>query len=199
MNLKKNLLKVLAIVMFVVIAGAQGGVYAAQIADGGKAYFGLEALMTKTNVGYSVFKPGEPNASKIWNIIRYTDGNYNQYYEGKDANIYCLKANVGFTQDAHSGKRQAEYDTYYNMKTERESIKAHNTVLQGLVEQNIQDTGVNRYNAILALLDRLYLPGESTEEDKQALTKKILDFISDFLYTFHMLVNQKVLIMMHLI
>ena len=177
MNLKRNLLKAVIIAMFVISIIAQGsGVYAAQLADGGKAYFGLEALMTKTNVGYSMHAPNTNNASRIWNIIRYTDGNYNQYYEGKDANIYCLKSNVGFAQDAVSGKRQAEYDTYYNMKTERDSIKAHNTVLQGLVEENIQDTGVNRYNAILALLDRLYLPGESTETDKTALINKILAY-----------------------
>ena len=101
-------LKTIMKIFFIFIV-AQGNVYATQLPGGEKAYFGLEALMTSTNVGYSMYAPKTNNASRIWNIIRYTDNNYKEYYDGKDANIYCLKSNIGFATDEDSEKRQAEY------------------------------------------------------------------------------------------
>ena len=80
--------------------------------------------------------------------------------------MYCLKAGVGFT----STQKIVEYDLFYDMKTERDQMKAKYEVLKSIVDGTItlsDNTVINKYDAILALGDMLYLHGE-TEEQKTA-------------------------------
>ena len=64
------------------------------------------------------------------------------------------------------------------MKIQRDDIKAQNEILKDLVEKDITEGSItfNRYDAILAVLDMLYLPGESTEADKTNLINEILNY-----------------------
>ncbi len=176
MNLKKNLVKIIAIILFAIFAIAPAKeIYATEQSPA--VWMGLVPLMTHSqpNLGYSINKPGEDGAAQIWNIVKYQSAEASEY---TDANIYCVKAGVGFTSASrqHDGNKKASYDRYYDMKTERTNIAQQNTVLSELVSKTITESNLqySRYNALLALLDRLYLPGESTENERKELIYKVL-------------------------
>ena len=167
--MKKNIIRVL-IILFLVTTCMAFVSYGATTQT--PIYLGLSELRTIStpNFGYSI---GDPNSSaesgtavKLWNIVKYSTATSNDPTEG---NIYCLKAGVGFTDTTQN----ATYNIFYDMKTEKEQIKAQNDVLAELVEgtQIELDDGstVDRYNAVLALLDMLYYYGESNEGDKTEL------------------------------
>ena len=124
-------------------------------------YFGITELRTLStpNLGYAI---GDPNtngvtgsAAKIWNIIKYSSSNFT---DPKEVNVYCIKAGVGFSDV----KKNAEYNLSFNMYTEREEIAKQNDVLNKLVNGG-------HYNNLLAIADIIYLPGVSTENEKNAL------------------------------
>lgn len=177
MNLKKMLLSVVTIMMFVVFILAQSTVYATTLQAGQEVYMGIIELMTNDtpNMGYAISDPNQANAAKIWNIVKYKSSTSSEY---DDTNIYCVKAGVGFTQTDNGTIKRAAYNVFYDMKTERDAIKAQNDILKELVEKNITENGttINRYDALLAVLDRLYLPGESTAVEKEELINTILQY-----------------------
>lgn len=124
-------------------------------------YFGITELRTLStpNLGYAI---GDPNsngvtgsAAKIWNIVQYNSSNFN---DPKEVNVYCVKAGVGFSDV----KKNAEYNLSFDMYTEREEIAKQNDILNKLVNGG-------HYNNLLALADLVYLPGVSTEAEKNAL------------------------------
>lgn len=172
MKLKKVLLSLTAIIVFVIFILVQSSVYATTLTSGQEVYMGITELMTNDtpNMGYALARPGSSGVGpvKIWNIIKYKSATSSEY---EDGNIFCLKAAVGFTETEDGVRKRAAYDVFYDMKTERETIKTQNDILKGLVEGTITENGttINRYDAILAVLDRMYLPGESTEEEKKKL------------------------------
>ena len=120
-------------------------------------YFGLTALRSETNMGYAMGNP-DSGAEKIWNIVQYTDNSY-QYFT--EANVYCIKADTGFTNT----NKTDVYNVSYNMKTERQAIASKNDILKGLVEDG-------QYDNLLALADILYIPGVSTEAEREQLLEK---------------------------
>ena len=126
-------------------------------------YFGITELRA-SGMGYSIGDPdangtaGNAEAAKIWNIVQYSGPSATGYTE---TNVYCIKAGVGFTEGAGTDEIQ-EYDVKYNMYTDRTSIATQNDVLNGLVNGGY-------YNELLALLDILYIPGESTDAEKEQL------------------------------
>ena len=175
MNLKKKLLSLVTMVVFVVLVTVQGVTYAETLPAGQEVYMGIKNLMenNEPHMGYSINTAGTDNGVKIWNIVRYDSATSPTYHNN---NIYCLRSGVGFTGTSAKDGERRSYNVNYNMKTDREAIRTHkdktgaqNTVLQQLVEANIKDTDVNRYNAVLAVLDQLYLPGKSTEDEKKEL------------------------------
>lgn len=190
MNLKKLLLTLVTIAIFGVFVAVQGVTYAKTLPTGQEVYMGVREFMENSTpaMGYGINIPGNANGARIWNIVRYDSASSTTYHND---NIYCVKAGVGFTEaspnDGESKKRKP-YNVSYNMKTEREAIRTHkdktgtqNTILQGLVEGNITENGatINRYNAILAVLDNLYLPGESTEEEKKELIYTLIKCVNN--------------------
>lgn len=184
MNLKKVLLSLTATIVFVIFMLVQGSVYATQLASGQEVYMGITELMTNDtpNMGYALAKPGSSGVGpvKIWNIIKYKSSTSSEY---EDGNIYCVKAGVGFTETEDGALKRQPYDVFYDMKTERDAIKTQkniageqNEILKGLVEGTITENGttISRYDALLAVLDRMYLPGESTEAEKKELIYTII-------------------------
>ena len=175
MNLKKLVISLITISIFVAFIFSQNMVFATVTEN--PIYLGITEIMTRNepNMGYAI---GDPNtnqqtgmAAKIWNIVKYSSESSKDLTQ---ANIFCVKAGVGFSDT----KRREKYDVFYNMKTERETIKAQNDVLKELVEGTIKDGDktISRYDALLAAIDMLYLPGKSTEAEKTQLLNDIIEF-----------------------
>ncbi len=188
MNLKKLLLSLISVAIFGVFITVQEVTYAKTLPAGDEVYMGVRELMENSTpaMGYGINQPGQANGAYIWNIVRYDSSTSTTYHND---NIYCIKAGVGFTEAGTSSAetlKRRPYNVNYDMKTEREAIRTHkdktgaqNTVLQGLVEGNITvgGTTINRYNAILAVLDNLYLPGKSTANEKKELIYNVFKTI----------------------
>lgn len=179
MNLKKiqlTLITVMVFLVFLVFILTQSTAYATTLQSGQEIYMGITELMTEDtpNMGYAINKPGSENAAKIWNIVKYKSSTSSEY---EDGNIYCVKAGVGFTRTDNGTIKRAAYNVFYDMKTERDAIKEpKNEILKALVEKTITENGttINRYDALLAVLDMLYLPGESTAAEKTKIIDTIL-------------------------
>lgn len=187
MNLKKKLLTVTAIVVFVIFMGIQSASYATQLTTGQERYMGILEFMRHNEpyMGYAINIPTGDNASKIWNIVKYKSSSEDSGIE--DGNFYCLRAGLGFFNGTtvEVGKPKP-YNVYYDMKTEREEIKKQSQTniqdpkdtLQELVEGTTTDN-IKKYNAVLAVLDNLYLPAKPTDdsEKKQVAEKKKKELI----------------------
>ena len=177
MNLKNKVMATIIVSIISIFVIMQNISYATTLETGKEVYMGITELMNNDtpNIGYAINTPGTGNGAKIWNILRYKSSTSSEY---EKANIYCVKAGVGFTQTDNGTIKRAPYDVFYDMKTERDSIKAQNEILKDLVERNITEGSItfNRYDAILAVLDMLYLPGESTQADKTDLINEILNY-----------------------
>ena len=97
--------------------------------------------------------------------MQYDNATSNTY---KEVNVYCVKAGVGFTEGAGTKEIQ-EYNLYFDMYTERDEIAKQdsdtNQVLYNLVNGG-------HYNELLALANIIYIPGESTQAEKEALLKE---------------------------
>ena len=145
-------------------------------------YFGITEKMTYNDpsLGYAIENPNDPqkNAIKLWNFIKCKSSNPGDGIE--DVYAYCLKAGIGFSTAAQSGTAEARpYDVYYDMKTEKDLIKAQNNILRDLVEKQItldDGTQINIYDALLAVIDMMYVPGESEESEKENLINAVLEY-----------------------
>ena len=127
-------------------------------------YIGITERKVESGFGYAIGNPNSGGA-KIWNLIEYENSASSAYSEN---NIYCLKAGVGF----ENVDKKAMYNVFYDMKTEKTSIAAENSILKNLVEGKIQlddGTTINQYSAILAILDMFYYDGVSDTEYKENL------------------------------
>ncbi len=124
-------------------------------------YFGITELR-ESGMGYSIGDPGVNGttgpAAKIWNIVQYSGPDTD---DPTETNVYCIKAGVGFVS-GEGIKGTQEYNVKFDMYTEREAIAAQNSILNGLVNGG-------HYNELLALANLIYIPGESTEEEKTQL------------------------------
>ena len=155
--MKKNhfLVQIIIFILFLISGLLSNKVKAAPLDP--PLYFGLTALRSETNMGYAMGNP-DSGAEKIWNIVQYTDNSYKYFTE---ANVYCIKADTGFTNT----NKTDVYNVSYNMKTERQAIASKNDILKGLVEDG-------QYDNLLALADILYIPGVSTEAEREQLLEK---------------------------
>ena len=189
MKIKKVFIMLSTIFLFLAIVSLKNTVFAED-----EIYLGINEVMqenedeyvvnnpsiTNGTIGYSIKNPfangtGGGSAAKIWNIQEYTSDADDALLKanGKE-NIFCVKAGVGFS---NTNSRQT-YDRSYNMMTQRNDIKSQNEILRELVEEQITINGntVNRYNALLAALDMLYLPAISEEEQKEQILNTILNY-----------------------
>lgn len=167
MNLKKSLLSISMIILMVLTTLIPTIAFAAD-----ELYLGITEL-NDNDWGYSIGDPNTNgttgNAHKIWNILEYVSAEDGAELKANgNKNIFCVNAGIGFNDT----NKRGVYNVSYNMKTEREKIKAQNDVLKALVEGTIPgndaNTTVSKYDALLALSDMLYL-AEDSEADKIAL------------------------------
>ncbi len=184
MNLRKTLFRLTILIIFVAFILLQNAVYAETIVQPKSKWMGITELMSDNPAfGYSINLPnneaGIKRGAKIWNIVVYPNGNNTSTVQNNE-NIYCLKEGQGFTSS--SGARIQEYTQSFNMKTQRNQIKEEatgNQTIASLMEKTITENGktINCYDAVLAVLDMLYLPNR----DDEALTErnKIYDLIVD--------------------
>ena len=161
----KKIIKTLMLIVFIAcLAFIPTFASAAEITP--PLYFGINEM--RGELGYAIGNPnangteGNANAAKIWNILQYSDSNGNG---PTDANIYCVKAGVGFTEGAGTKEIQ-EYNLQFDMYTERTAIAVVDAdssgVLNGLVNGG-------HYNELLAVANLIYIPGESTEQEREQL------------------------------
>ncbi len=183
MSVKENLLKLVTIVLCIIFVASQGCVLATQLPNGDKAYFGVSPQMPDGK-SYAL---STNESVKFWNILRYASDPATKglqaktalYSENGNNNIYCIKQGVGFG----SGEPSSDsYDTYFNLETKsgREDFKSntHNESAKKLKDTSINGTDYTALDALVALLDSLYLPDESTEEKKE-LIQRILTYYTD--------------------
>ncbi len=176
MNLKKILTTLITIMVFAIfMLGEAIMVYATEQTP--PVWMSISDFMVESPpFGYSIGLPGNGGV-KLWNIKKQLSENAG--YEKAD--IYCIKEGVGFTTASSSGSvRKQSYNRHYNMKTERNTIKSENqnTETTKLVDGTI-DGGISQYNALLAVLDMLYLPSQYTAEEKETEKQNIVDIIKD--------------------
>ena len=171
MNRKNLLLSIVALIVIMIVSLLPTTVNA-QVANT-PLYLGITELRTNDspNMGYAI---GDPNdngsgtnatAAKLWNIreLESADDKAPEKTNG-NKNIYCIKAGVGFS-DTH---KSATYNIFYDMKTERTTIP-ENVINYKNAEITVDEVTVNRYDALLALADMLYLiDGEDNKEERLA-------------------------------
>ena len=176
MKFKKIVLSLGLAIMLIMVIATQSVVLAAVAST--PLYLGISEERTNDtpNMGYAIGDPNtntetEANAAKIWNILEYTGVDTDAALKADGSkNIYCVKAGVGFSDT----KKRASYNIFFDMKTEREDIKAQNEVLKTIVEGTIpinETTSVSKYDALLALGDMLYLAEDGEAERTEYLER----------------------------
>lgn len=164
MNLKRICTSLIIAILSIVLMAGSTTVLATTATT--PLYLGVVELRTNNNpnMAYSIEDPNA-NGHIIWNIVKYASSESENYVS---QNIYCVNPSIGF----NSNGLKDEYDTYYNMKTESDTVKG----LSSITDQTItldDNTTISSYNAILALGDMLYLPGDSTVKEKEDLLKVV--------------------------
>ena len=167
MSMKKIMKILMAILLIICSAMIPSVVKAAELVP--SLYFGITELREETGMGYSIWDPdsnGETGiAAKIWNIVQYSGPNTN---DPTEANVYCVKAGVGFTE-GQGTKEIQEYNLQFDMYTERDAI-AKQDADTSKVLYNLVNGG--HYNELLAIANLIYIPGESTEAEKETLLRE---------------------------
>ncbi len=173
MNRKNLLLSIVALIVIMIVSFLPTTVNA-QVANT-PLYLGITELRTNDtpNMGYAIGDPTnngdgsevDANAAKLWNIreLESAEQNAPEKTNG-NKNIYCVKAGVGFS-NTH---KTATYNIFYDMKTERASIP--DKVIDYKNSQiTVDGVTVNRYDALLALADMLFIiDNNNTEEERLA-------------------------------
>ena len=164
MSNQKIIKGLIAILLIVCVAMIPSMVNAAELNP--SLYFGITELRSETGMGYAIENPntnGETGtAAKIWNIVQYSGENTN---DPTEVNVYCVKAGVGFTEGAGT-KQVQEYNLYFDMYTERDAIASQDANTSQVLF-NLVNGG--HYNELLALANLIYIPGESTQAERQQL------------------------------
>ncbi len=160
-NLKKIIIITLMLMIVFSLVSITNKVYAADEI----LYLRIQELMTESepDKGYAIGNPNAngvtPTAMKLWNIVRSNAG----YTSVEESDIYCIRAGQGFTNQSNASTD--EYPNSFDIIAEKNAI-LNNGILTGEFTTQIDGTEytVNVYNAILALLDTIYLahPESST-------------------------------------
>ena len=162
---KKNILFTLAsILMISVLMVVPTQVKAANLTN--TIYFGVQEFRSGTtpnNLAYGINDPyangattEEMKGTKIWQIVKYNSSTGGNYTTG---NYYCVRSGVGF----RNVNDIATYNRSYDLKSDKNAIlNSGNKYLKNIVENGY-------FNNLLALTDLLYLDGETTEQEREAL------------------------------
>lgn len=142
-------------------------------------YFGITELRA-SGKGYSIGDPqgngGTGTSAKIWNIVKYSGPDTN---DPTEVNVYCVKAGIGFTAGVGI-KGTQEYDLKFDMYTERDEIAKQDESTTNKYLYNLVNGG--HYNELLALANLIYIPGQSTDSEKEYLLREsgVLDIQQEY-------------------
>ena len=182
MKSKKGLLLVVLVIISMLGVLFGSTMSYANDASSNPLYLGITEMDLENNIGYAIGNPNSggvtSNAAKIWNIVKYSTETSN---DPTEADIYCLKAGIGF----RNVDKRATYDVFYDMKTQKSLIRDQNEILQKLVNGQIQlddGTTISQYSAILAVLDMFYYRDTSTSQEKEALLAEALKNMPNYQY-----------------
>lgn len=134
-------------------------------------YVGLSRVIPNTNFGYAINDPTvvTTNAGKtIWSIVSYTDNTFGVINDFSKTNLYCLKAGAGFYNDAGSSDNSAKktYKRLCSINDKDQLLASTHTYVKEIANSS-------NYNSIRWILDNMYVKGESTEQDKISLFKRV--------------------------
>lgn len=135
--------------------------------------------LRKSGGGYviDVSENGDPAYRPIWKIVSYPDtGSTSANYDNA---FYCIKAEVGFGE-SYPSEEKKEYIMYNGQRNNMKIKKADGNGYDVLDRLNLinnahpgnSQLSLESYNKILWIFDNMYLPGKSSEQDKQALIQK---------------------------
>ena len=117
-------------------------------------------------IRHKVGNEQEPSKA-IWDI-RLQSGSSTEF--DPNSRVFCLNSEIGFAQGEDT------YNYYYDMKKDEASVKALSS-MAGTIK-NIESADHSQiliYNAILALGDMVYIPGKSSDADREALLNKVIE------------------------
>ena len=113
------------------------------------------------------------NDRDIWKIVAYGESGYNY-----DNAIYCIKAGPGFGGTITSPTERRTYSGPYDMKDLSLIPDNYKTLLPSdeAITEEIDGVEItySKYNAILWILDNMYLPKHADEEERQAMRDGLL-------------------------
>lgn len=141
------------------------------------------------NLGLTEYRPeadGKNYSYKItpgkivWKVAKYeTAGVISTQNPSYEKSIYCVRAEHGFFDAANNGNLPTEtrkYDVAFNLKTQKDAIKAYyNNDTTGVLK--VLEDGT--YNKILWILDNMYIKEVSSEEAKANLLKSASEYYFD--------------------
>ena len=144
-------------------------------------YLGAQEFRKNTtpeNMAYAIGTPDKNGSTiesivgeKIWKFVSYKSIDASDVNYDDQTQYFCAKGGVGFR---NTGEK-AIYDKSYNFVTDRYiMLQTKNDVLKSILTLDN-----NVYYNIIALAELLYIPGQSTEEDKQELLDAAKIYIPD--------------------
>lgn len=177
MTKKKKFLSIICVLLLgIVVFYSSVSLCASVTAPSTPLYLGITELRTKSapNMGYAI--GGNPldgnngtNAARIWNIVPYQNLNGTNIRTDIEGSFYCIKAGVGF----RTTNDRPIYNQSINFR-ERETISNNSF-------SNINFLAGDNYNKLLAMMDILYIPGMSTEDEKMNLLNNsgVLNYLEE--------------------
>ena len=113
------------------------------------------------------------NDRDIWKIVAYGESGYNY-----DNAIYCIKAGPGFGGTITSPTERRTYSVLYDMKNLGLIPDNYKNILPSdeLITEEIdgQEITYSKYNAVLWILDNMYLPKHTVIEEREAMRDGLL-------------------------
>ena len=145
----KNVVLIVLLIIFILGITAQTNTYAATSMELG--------ILSIREGGYGY----QANLKNVWKIVEYENGKYN--FENA---IYCMKGGAGFGGNSYIENRT--YNLSYDLKKYGSIPSLIKTVLptdtENVYEENGKEYKYTNYNAVLWILDNLYLPKDSNAE-----------------------------------
>ena len=109
----------------------------------------------------------------VFKIVAYNNDTYNY-----DNAIYCIKAGPGFGGTITDPLERRTYNISYNMKKLASIPDNHKSILPSdeLVTETIDGTDItySKYNAVLWILDNMYLPKHANEAERKEMRDSLL-------------------------
>ena len=109
----------------------------------------------------------------VFKIVAYNNDAYNY-----DNAIYCIKAGPGFGGTITDPTELRTYSISYDMKNLASIPDNHKSILPSdeMVTETIDETEISysKYNAVLWILDNMYLPKHANETERKAMRDALL-------------------------